>query len=186
MKGKRAQYTLEIVVTGALSIRFNSSLLDIVARPNRKDAASDNVNQMIGPWQMPVADCAITLAGYEGFTGEAMSIGRNFTEALQKAMRSLEQKGSTFDFARPEVEMGPHGIQRLVDATRASTTEHPADAPPRDHDPDQVHGSRIGDGHLRAVPSRLHRRARRHCSLPHDDRRRCGQPRRGSLGLPCR
>ena len=31
--------------------------------------------------------------------GESMAIGRNFTEALQKAMRSLEKKGSTFDFS---------------------------------------------------------------------------------------
>ena len=29
--------------------------------------------------------------------GEAMAIGRNFTEALQKALRSLEQKGSQLD-----------------------------------------------------------------------------------------
>src|SRR5699024_9395061 len=28
--------------------------------------------------------------------GEAMSLGRNFTEALQKALRSLEHKGSSF------------------------------------------------------------------------------------------
>src|SRR4051812_49224011 len=33
--------------------------------------------------------------------GEAMSIGRNFTEALQKAMRSLEQTGSSFSWAQP-------------------------------------------------------------------------------------
>ncbi|MDX6285439.1 MAG: carbamoyl-phosphate synthase large subunit [Frankiales bacterium] len=33
--------------------------------------------------------------------GEAMAIGRNFTEALQKAMRSLEQKNSSFSWAQP-------------------------------------------------------------------------------------
>src|SRR4051794_4402612 len=33
--------------------------------------------------------------------GEAMSIGRNFTEALQKALRSLEQTGSAFSWAAP-------------------------------------------------------------------------------------
>ena len=32
-------------------------------------------DQMVGPWQVPVADCAITLADYRGFRGEAMSIG---------------------------------------------------------------------------------------------------------------
>ena len=32
-------------------------------------------DQMVGPWQVPVADCAVTLADYKGFAGEAMSIG---------------------------------------------------------------------------------------------------------------
>jgi len=30
---------------------------------------------MVGPWQVPVADCAVTLADFSGFRGEAMSIG---------------------------------------------------------------------------------------------------------------
>jgi phosphoribosylformylglycinamidine synthase len=30
---------------------------------------------MVGPWQVPVADCAVTLADYAGFSGEAMSMG---------------------------------------------------------------------------------------------------------------
>ena len=32
-------------------------------------------DQMVGPWQVPVADCAVTLADYAGFAGEAMSMG---------------------------------------------------------------------------------------------------------------
>ena len=30
---------------------------------------------MVGPWQVPVADCAVTLADFSGYRGEAMSIG---------------------------------------------------------------------------------------------------------------
>ena len=45
-------------------------------------------DQMVGPWQMPVADCAITLAGYEGFTGEAMAIGERTPLALIDAAAS--------------------------------------------------------------------------------------------------
>jgi phosphoribosylformylglycinamidine synthase len=30
---------------------------------------------MVGPWQVPVADCAVTLADFTGFRGEAMSMG---------------------------------------------------------------------------------------------------------------
>lgn len=32
-------------------------------------------DQMVGPWQVPVADVAVTLADYSGFAGEAMSMG---------------------------------------------------------------------------------------------------------------
>ena len=32
-------------------------------------------DQMVGPWQVPVADCAVTLADHVGFAGEAMAIG---------------------------------------------------------------------------------------------------------------
>ena len=39
-------------------------------------------DQMVGPWQLPVADCAITLAGFDGYTGEAMAIGERTPLAL--------------------------------------------------------------------------------------------------------
>src|SRR3569832_2058398 len=32
-------------------------------------------DQMVGPWQVPLADCAVTLADYTGFGGEAMCMG---------------------------------------------------------------------------------------------------------------
>jgi phosphoribosylformylglycinamidine synthase len=32
-------------------------------------------DQMVGPWQVPVADCAVTLADFRGFAGQAMSLG---------------------------------------------------------------------------------------------------------------
>jgi phosphoribosylformylglycinamidine synthase len=32
-------------------------------------------DQMVGPWQVPVADCAVTLADFSRFRGEAMSMG---------------------------------------------------------------------------------------------------------------
>src|SRR5690606_20801338 len=38
--------------------------------------------QMVGPWQLPLADCAITLAEYDGVAGEAMSIGERTPLAL--------------------------------------------------------------------------------------------------------
>jgi len=44
--------------------------------------------QMIGPWQVPVADVAITLSDYEHVVGEAMSIGERTPLALLDAAAS--------------------------------------------------------------------------------------------------
>ncbi len=46
--------------------------------------------------KFPSADSTLTTTMKS--VGEAMAIGRNFTEALQKALRSLEKKGSQFAF----------------------------------------------------------------------------------------
>ncbi|MFC5570477.1 phosphoribosylformylglycinamidine synthase [Lysobacter yangpyeongensis] len=42
-------------------------------------------DQLIGPWQMPVADCAITLSGFDTHAGEAMAIGERTPLALLDA-----------------------------------------------------------------------------------------------------
>lgn len=39
-------------------------------------------DQMVGPWQVPVADCAVTTLGYTGFVGEAMAMGERTPLAL--------------------------------------------------------------------------------------------------------
>ena len=64
--------------------------------------------------------------------GEAMAIGRNFTEALGKALRSLEKKGSNFTWAIPardkdellELIARPHDgrIRLVLEAIRAGAS----------------------------------------------------------------
>ena len=39
-------------------------------------------DQMIGPWQVPVADVAVTCSGYHGYCGEAMAMGERTPIAL--------------------------------------------------------------------------------------------------------
>ncbi|MGR6982098.1 phosphoribosylformylglycinamidine synthase [Testudinibacter sp. P27/CKL/0425] len=39
-------------------------------------------DQMVGPWQVPVADCAVTTASLDSYYGEAMSIGERAPIAL--------------------------------------------------------------------------------------------------------
>ncbi|QGU32674.1 phosphoribosylformylglycinamidine synthase [Thermochromatium tepidum] len=45
-------------------------------------------DQMVGPWQVPVADCALTLSDFRGYTGEAMAIGERTPLALLDAPAS--------------------------------------------------------------------------------------------------
>ena len=39
-------------------------------------------DQMVGPWQVPVADVAVTTSSYDGYCGEAMAIGERTPVAL--------------------------------------------------------------------------------------------------------
>ena len=45
-------------------------------------------DQMVGPWQVPVADVAVTLMGYRTFRGEAMTMGEKAPIALVDAPAS--------------------------------------------------------------------------------------------------
>ena len=75
-----------------------------------------------------------TLTTHMKSVGEAMAIGRNFTEALQKALRSLESKDALFDWHQEWVDLDkaalleqirtPHDgrLKRVMDAIRAGAT----------------------------------------------------------------
>ncbi|HEY4354119.1 MAG TPA: phosphoribosylformylglycinamidine synthase [Acidobacteriaceae bacterium] len=45
-------------------------------------------DQMVGPWQVPVADCAVTLSAYDVTTGEAMAVGERTPLAVTDAAAS--------------------------------------------------------------------------------------------------
>ncbi len=67
--------------------------------------------------KFPAADPTLTTTMKS--VGEAMSIGRSFTEALQKALRSVERRGSGFHWAgeTPDTETA----RALLDAARTPT-----------------------------------------------------------------
>ncbi|WP_326503039.1 carbamoyl-phosphate synthase large subunit [Rothia nasimurium] len=69
--------------------------------------------------KFPAADPTLTTTMKS--VGEAMALGRNFTEALQKAMRSMEQKGSTFRFDNPE--LGADELATLIEQSKTATTD---------------------------------------------------------------
>ena len=82
--------------------------------------------------KFPMADP--TLTTHMKSVGEAMAIGRNFTEALQKALRSLEDKKAPFDWRKEWVDLDkaallesirtPHDgrLREVMDAIRAGAT----------------------------------------------------------------
>ena len=45
-------------------------------------------DQMVGPWQVPVADAAVSLSSYDGYAGEAMAMGERAPVAVLDAPAS--------------------------------------------------------------------------------------------------
>jgi carbamoyl-phosphate synthase large subunit len=66
--------------------------------------------------KFPAADPTLTTTMKS--VGEAMAIGRNFTEALQKALRSLEKKDATFHW---DGEPTPAGAARALEEAKVPT-----------------------------------------------------------------
>ena len=68
-------------------VPLRKAVIDVLAHPtvaskrflitigDRTVGGLSHRDQMVGPWQVPVADCAVTLADYKGFKGEAMAMG---------------------------------------------------------------------------------------------------------------
>jgi carbamoyl-phosphate synthase large subunit len=67
--------------------------------------------------KFPAADPTLTTTMKS--VGEAMAIGRNFTEALQKALRSLERQGSSFHWEGPAPSLSE--ALELLDQARTPT-----------------------------------------------------------------
>jgi phosphoribosylformylglycinamidine synthase len=66
---------LQQAVTQVLSHPTVASKRFLITIGDRTVGGLTHRDQMVGPWQVPVADCAVTLADYRGFAGEAMSLG---------------------------------------------------------------------------------------------------------------
>ncbi len=96
---------VERVATSAPAIDFTGmQLADVIPRVLRLPTVGDksflitigdrsvgamNVrDQMVGPWQVPVADCAVTAMSFEGYLGEAMAMGERTPLAVLNAPAS--------------------------------------------------------------------------------------------------
>lgn len=65
-----------------LSLPTVASKSFLITIGDRSITGMVNRDQMVGPWQVPVADVAVTVTDYQGYTGEAMAIGERTPIAL--------------------------------------------------------------------------------------------------------
>lgn len=99
--GKPPKMTRDVKSTAKYLTTFNTQKIDLkdaVSRVLRLPGVADKTflitigdrsvtgliarDQMVGPWQIPVSDVAVTLAGYETNIGEAFAIGERAPIAL--------------------------------------------------------------------------------------------------------
>ncbi len=82
------------------NVALQQAAIDVLAHPtvaskrflitigDRSVGGLSHRDQMVGPWQVPVADCAVTLADFKGFAGEAMAMGERTPLATVNAPAS--------------------------------------------------------------------------------------------------
>ncbi|BCO27600.1 phosphoribosylformylglycinamidine synthase [Rhodoferax lithotrophicus] len=81
-------------------VALQQAAIDVLAHPtvaskrflvtigDRTVGGLSHRDQMVGPWQVPVADCAVTLADFKGFAGEVMALGERTPLATVNAAAS--------------------------------------------------------------------------------------------------
>jgi phosphoribosylformylglycinamidine synthase len=98
-------------------------------------------DQMVGPWQVPVADVAVTATSYDGYTGEAMAVGERTPLALLDAAASARMA-----VAEAITNIAAAPIDKLSDIKLSANWMAPAGHPGED--------ARLYDA-VRAVGSEL-------------------------------
>ncbi|MBK9440698.1 MAG: phosphoribosylformylglycinamidine synthase [Comamonadaceae bacterium] len=83
-----ARATLQQAAIDVLAHPTVASKRFLVTIGDRTVGGLTHRDQMVGPWQVPVADCAVTLADFKGFAGEAMAMGERTPLATVNAAAS--------------------------------------------------------------------------------------------------
>ncbi|MGI9250940.1 MAG: phosphoribosylformylglycinamidine synthase [Pseudohongiellaceae bacterium] len=79
---------LDEAINRVLSLPTVASKSFLITIGDRTITGLVSRDQMIGPWQVPVADAAVTSSGFNTYTGEAMAIGERTPMALLNAPAS--------------------------------------------------------------------------------------------------
>ena len=109
-------------------------------------------DQLVGPWQVPVSDVAVTAAGYEGYTGEAFAMGERTPVAIHDGPASAR-----LAVAEAVLNIAAADVAALSDI-RLSANWMAAAGPRRRRLCALRHGARRRRG---ALPGARDRRARR-------------------------
>ncbi|HDZ56032.1 MAG TPA: phosphoribosylformylglycinamidine synthase [Pseudomonas xinjiangensis] len=83
-----SQLNLEEAVNRVLRLPAVASKNFLITIGDRSITGLVARDQMVGPWQVPVADCAVTATSYDVYTGEAMAMGERTPLALLDAPAS--------------------------------------------------------------------------------------------------
>ncbi len=85
---KTGDIDLKDAVTRVLSLPTVADKTFLITIGDRTVTGLVARDQMVGPWQVPVADLGVTCSGYKSYTGEAMAIGERTPVALINAAAS--------------------------------------------------------------------------------------------------
>lgn len=85
---KLSEITLEEATRRVLSHPSVADKTFLITIGDRTVTGLIHRDQMVGPWQVPVADCAVTASSFDGYCGEAMSIGERTPTAVNSAAAS--------------------------------------------------------------------------------------------------
>jgi len=80
--------TLETAIDRVLQLPSVASKQFLITIGDRSVTGQVVRDQMVGPWQVPVADYGMTTVGYHGYAGEAMAMGERTPAALINAPAS--------------------------------------------------------------------------------------------------
>ncbi len=101
--------TLDEAITRVLQLPCVGSKSFLITIGDRSVGGLCARDPMVGPWQVPVADCAVTLLDFEGYAGEAMAMGERSPLALlgsAEATRMAIGEAITNLAAAPVHELG--------------------------------------------------------------------------------
>ncbi|WP_334136033.1 phosphoribosylformylglycinamidine synthase [Tepidimonas sp.] len=87
MRREVSRITRRVAPFDGTDVQLQRAVIDVLSHPtvaskrflitigDRTVGGLTHRDQMVGPWQVPVADCAVTLADFRGLAGEAMAMG---------------------------------------------------------------------------------------------------------------